>query len=362
MLEVLWTLMATAAACSVLGPFLVLRGLSMTADALSHSVLLGIVVAFMFVGDLESVWLIIGAAAFGLLTVLLVELLSEKRLVKRDDALGIVFPMFFAAAVILITKLFRNVHLDVDIVLMGNPLFAPFIRLWGLPKSMVLMLIMLAVNGAFIACNYRALKYVAFDPEFSVMQGIPAKWLYRAFMALTSITCVLAFDSVGAILVVSLFVAPAAAACALTKDLKSTLLVSVLFGIVNSALGYFMGVRWNVSISGMSNVFGLLTCLLVVLLQKRGAVRSLLERERNRRQFSEDLILIHIHHHKRNRIELGFSSIHQHLNWSDAVADRRIQKLIGLGLVCRDEGRGLYALTAQGLARVRSLLSSRPTE
>ena len=164
MSEVLLTMMVTAIGCAILGPILVLRKLAMTADALSHSVLLGSVVAFFFVPDLRSIWLVISASIFGVFTVWLVEELSRHRLVERDDALAIVFPIFFSLAVLLITKFFRNTHLDVEVVLMGNPLFTPFIRQFGMPKSMFEMLVILAMNGIFLLFNYQKLKVAIFDP------------------------------------------------------------------------------------------------------------------------------------------------------------------------------------------------------
>ena len=118
-------------------------------------------------------------------------------LVERDDALAIVFPVFFALAVLLITKFFRNTHLDVEIVLMGNPLFTPFIRQFGMPKSLFEMLVITAMNGIFLLVNYQKLKISIFDPEYAQLIGIPVTYLYRVFMVLVSITCVVAFNSVG---------------------------------------------------------------------------------------------------------------------------------------------------------------------
>ena len=119
---------------------------------------------------------------------------------------------------------------------MGNPLVTPLIRQFGKPKSMFEMLVILAMNGIFLIFNYQKLKVAIFDPEYAQLIGIPVTYLYRVLMILVSITCVVAFNSVGGILVISYFVAPAAAACMITKDLKITILVSILFAIINSWL------------------------------------------------------------------------------------------------------------------------------
>ena len=160
--QTLLVLLVTAIACSIIGVFLVLRRLSMLADAISHSILLGIVLAYFIVKDITSVYLVFGAAIFGVITVFSIESLSKTKLVKNDDAVGIVFPMFFALAVILITKYARNVHLDVDIVLMGEVIMAPLntVNFLGveIPKSLLQMSIMGLINLAFIWIFFKELK------------------------------------------------------------------------------------------------------------------------------------------------------------------------------------------------------------
>jgi len=112
---------------ALLGTFLLLRGMSLTSDAISHTVLLGIVVAFMVMSSLfgrepslASVWLIIGAAAAGVATVVLTELIYRSGLVKQDAALGLAFPLLFALAVILVSRFVEDVHLDEDAVMVGE--------------------------------------------------------------------------------------------------------------------------------------------------------------------------------------------------------------------------------------------------
>jgi len=128
-LEIQLIAIMVASACSILGTFLVLKSMAMVSDAITHTILLGIVVAFFAVHDLNSPLLIVGAGIVGVLTVYLVELLNSTRLVKEDSAIGVVFPLLFSIAVILISKYAGNVHLDVDSVLLGELAFAPFNRI-----------------------------------------------------------------------------------------------------------------------------------------------------------------------------------------------------------------------------------------
>ena len=105
-----------AVACALPGVFLVLRRMAMMSDAISHSILLGIVLAFFITENLSSPLLIVAAAATGVLTVSLVELLNRTRLVHEDAAIGITFPALFSIGVILIARYADDVHLDTDAV------------------------------------------------------------------------------------------------------------------------------------------------------------------------------------------------------------------------------------------------------
>ena len=356
MWEVLTVLIMTSLACGILGPFIVLRNLSMTADALSHSVLLGIVTAFLIVKDLESPFLTVGAAVFGLLTVFAVESLSKKNLVKKDDALAIVFPMFFALAVVIITKFFRNVHLDVDIVLMGNPLFAPFVRIFNMPRSFFNMLILFIINLSFVMIAYNPLKMSTFDKNYAILQGVKMNLLFYTLMTLTSLTCVTAFDSVGAILVISLFVAPAASAYLITKNLKWTIVLTLIYGVLNSVIGYLLGTLWNVSISGMCSAAGMVTCVLTVIFNPNGVIYKEIKKRRNKTKLGNELMLIHIYRHHHNKTELGFDTINKHLNWSAHKSDSHINFLLENGLILKNNELKLYELSDAGLNQVNILL------
>ncbi len=356
MIEVLTVLIMTSLACSLIGSFIVLRNLSMMADALSHSVLLGIVLAFIIVNSLDSIFLSIGATVFGVLTVYIVELLSKKRLVKQDDALGIVFPMFFSLAIVIITKMFRNAHLDVDIVLMGNPLFAPFVRMFNLPRSFVIMLAVFMVNLIFIIILYRPLKISTFDKEYALLHGIKINGIYYLLMTLTSITCVTAFDSVGAILVISLITTPCATAYLFTKDLKHMIVLSLICGVIMCTLGYYFGILFNVSIVGLSSFIGMLMVIIAVFVNKNGVIYKFIQNNKNKNKLMRDLILIHVYKHNQSDTELGFDTIHLHLNWSKALSDKYLNELLKDDLLIKENSLGIYQLSQNGQSYVKMLL------
>ena len=263
MRDVILVLLSTSLCLGVPGCFLVLRRLSMTADAGSHAVLLGIALGFFFVRDLNSPLLILSAALFGLFSVLLTEFLAAHWMLARDEALGLVFPVFFALGVILVTRCFRNVHLDTELILMGNPLFAPFLRSFGLPRAVVGNLLLFAVNLAFVGFCFRPLGYACFDPSYASLLGLPLKRIFYALLTLSAFSAVVAFQSVGAVLSIAFFVAAAAASSLLARSLWELLFFTLLIGALVSVLSTVTALRLNVSLSGMCAVFFLIVLLLL---------------------------------------------------------------------------------------------------
>ena len=353
--ESLFVLIATAVACAILSPFLVLRKLSMVSDAISHSVLLGIVIAFFIVKDVGSPFLIAGAALFGVITVFVVEFLSGTGLVKNDDAVGIVFPMFFALAVVLITKFARNVHLDTDIVLMGEVIIAPLNRVEfigiSIPKALVQMGILLLINLLFIIIFFKELKITTFDRGFAKLAGFSSVALFYALMTLSSLTAVTAFDAVGAILVVSFLITPGAAAYLVSKDLKVMITISVGYAVINSSIGYVLSLLMNVSMSGMTATVAGVTFLLTFLFNREGLITAIFIRLKRKSELKSELFLTHIGNHsgkKEERDELGLDSIRDHLKWKQAEVDKTAGRLINNGLIRIDTDKNIYDLTERG--------------
>ena len=353
--ESYFVLLITAVACAVLSPFLVLRKLSMVSDAISHSVLLGIVIAFFIVKDVGSPFLIVGAATFGVITVFAVELLSGTGLVKNDDAVGIVFPMFFALAVVLITKFARNVHLDTDVVLMGEVIIAPLNRIEfmgiDLPKAFVQMGILLVVNLLFVIIFFKELKVTTFDRGFATLAGFSSAALFYALMTLSSFTAVTAFDAVGAILVVSFLITPGAAAYLISKDLKVMIAISVGYAVINSIIGYVFSLLMNVSMSGMTAAAAGVTFLLTFLFNREGLITAIFIRLQRKSELKLGLFLNHIGNHsgkKEESEELGLGSIKNHLKWKQAEVDKIAGRLIKKGFIRIDIDKNIYDLTERG--------------
>lgn len=245
----------TAAGCAIPGVFLLLRKMSMVSDSITHTILLGIVLAFFAANDLSSPFLLVGAAIMGPVTVWLTELLTKTRLVSEDSATGIVFPLLFSIAVILITKYAGTAHLDTDSVLLGELAFAPFDRMvvFGLDigaKGLYISGVLLIINITFVSVFFKELQVVSFDPVLAAVMGFSPTLVHYSLMTAASLTAVGAFEAVGSVLVTAFMIAPAAAAYLITDNLKKMLFIAVGIGAVSGVLGYHTAMLLEVSIAG----------------------------------------------------------------------------------------------------------------
>lgn len=258
--------------CSLLGVFLVLKKMTMLTDAITHTVLLGIVLCFFVVHDISSPFLIFGATLFSLLTVYLIELLAKSKFIKEDAAIGIVLSFLFSIAVILISKYTSNVHLDIDAVLLGEIAFTPFhtIDIAGIKiaSSLFIGSIILILNILFISIFYKELKISIFDKLLASSLGLSPIFIHYLLMTMVSITAVASFEAVGAPLMISFIVGPPITAYLISKSLKSMLLYSVFFSTISSIIGVILAIKLDVSISGMISVV-VATLFLIIFFIKR---------------------------------------------------------------------------------------------
>jgi len=319
-----------AIACALPGTFLVLRKMAMISDAISHSILPGIVLGFFITQDLNSPLLIVLAALTGVVTVVLVEFIQRTGLVKEDTAIGLVFPALFSIGVILIAKNANDVHLDIDAVLLGELAFAPFDRLvvggtdLG-PKSLWVISTILLITLTLLLLFFKELKLSTFDTGLAATLGFSPLLLHYGLMTVSSVTIVGAFDAVGAVLVVALIIAPAASAYLLTDDLRRMLLLSCCFGVFAAIGGYWMANLLDASIAGsMTTVLGLVFLLVYLFAPRQGVISSLVRERQQKLEVSLLVFLLHLQNHQEAE-ERHVGHLQEHINWQKGQADRVLE-------------------------------------
>ncbi|WP_391572924.1 metal ABC transporter permease [Cohnella sp.] len=266
--------------CGLVGSLLVLRRMAMMADAISHTVLLGIVTAFLITRELSGIHMLIGAIVAGLLTAILIQWLHSLG-VQQEASIGVVFTSLFAVGVVLIATKVGNAHLDVQHTLMGEITFIPWEKMslpWigEVPEAVFILSIVLVVVLIAIIGFFKEWKLTSFDPALAASIGIPVVLMHYVFMGLVSVTTVAAFDAVGAIMVVAMLITPASAAYLWTDRLAIMMGLSGAFGIIAAVAGYYIAVWLDTSISGsMAFATGLLFMISFIASPKHGIVGRL---------------------------------------------------------------------------------------
>lgn len=268
----------TAVACAIPGTYLVLRRMSMMSDAISHSVLPGIIIAFLIVLDRASPLIILGAAMSGLLMVYLTELINRSKLVKTDASIGLVFPGLFSIGVILISMQMSSVHFHEHSVLVGDITLSA-LNTWSVagvdlgPKSIYILGSVIVINLIFILLFFKELNITTFDSQLASVLGFRNHTLHYLFMTIVSITAVASFDSAGSILVIALFIVPASTAHLFTRTVSKMILWAVIFAIISSIGGFYLSIYFDAAVSGGIAVMCGIIFLIVLILVKLKAIR-----------------------------------------------------------------------------------------
>lgn len=340
-----------AIACAIPGTFLVLRKMAMISDAISHSILPGIVIGFFITQDLNSPLLILLAAITGIITVVLVEYIQKTGLVKEDTAIGLVFPILFSIGVILIAKNANDIHLDVDAVLLGELAFAPFDRLLIAgadigPKSLWVIGCILIVSIILLFSFFKELKISTFDAGLAASLGFSPAVIHYGLMTVSSVTTVGAFDAVGAILVVALMIAPAATAYLLTTDLKRMLAYAITFGVFSAISGYWLAHWLDASIAGsITTMLGLLFLAVYLFAPNKGVIAVLYREKQQRIEVSLLTFLLHLRNHNEEE-ERHVNHLNEHINWQQVRSKTVLELALKNNMILINED--IVSLTDKG--------------
>ncbi|MBB4019406.1 MULTISPECIES: metal ABC transporter permease [Chelatococcus] len=289
--------------CALLGNFLVLRRQSLIGDAVSHVVLPGIVGAFIFTGTVAAGAMLLGAGIAAVLAVLLIEVVRRVGRVEPGAAMGVVFTTLFAAGVLLLEQSdTSSVHLDVEHALYGNlesliwlaggagwPALLDPGALAALPPQLPRLALVTLAVVVFLLVFWKELVIGTFDATFAESVGARPGPVGFALIVMVAVAAVAAFDAVGSIIVIAMFICPPAAARLMTDRLVPQLGWSVAFAVVSAIAGYvlagygplWLGAAYSVSAAGMiATVAGLILALACLAGPRRFGTRTAARRRR----------------------------------------------------------------------------------
>lgn len=372
-LRTLAVAVAASASCALIGCFLVIRGMSLLGDAISHAVLPGIVVAFLLAGGRHPIPLLLGAVAAGLLTTFLTQSLHRRAGVQTDAGMGVVFTTLFAAGVLMISAFdLGHVDLDPDCVLFGDlgvaALRTVAIGGFEIPQPLVSLAIAFVLDAVLVGLLWKELKITSFDPQLATTLGISSTVVHYAVMTAVSCTAVAAFESVGSILVIAMLIVPGATARLLTDRLLPMVVIAVLIASLSAVIGIVVaGQLDTVEAPTLAVVSGVLFGFAVIAAPRHGLLARWLRRlELSLRIVAEDILARIYRHQERQRTDgkhpilgLTFRGIFESVREGAILGGRNTCRLalwiLGWRGLLTHTSSG-YLLTDLGLARASKLI------
>jgi len=363
--------MLCAIASALLGNFLVLRKMSMLGDAISHAVLPGLAAAFFITGTRDSLPMFVGAAVVGVLTALFTEWIRGFGKVDEGAAMGVVFTSLFAAGLVMIVQAADRVDLDPGCVLYGaiemTPLSTVTIGAFEIPRVVIVLSTVLVVNLLAVLLFYKEFKIASFDPALATTLGINDSFMHYLLTTLVAVTAVASFEAVGNILVVAMFIVPAAAAYLCTDRLGTMIVISVIVAALSAVFGHLgailapqlIGYHSTNTAGMMATMAGLLFVVAALFAPRYGVVVAFVRRGAlSLRILAEDVVglLYRAEERSRTGAQLNKTSIRQVLVSRPWVTSMVLALLRRRGDLVIDHGG--YSLTDQGRERARTLVRS----
>ena len=272
--------------CGLVGCFVILRRMALVGDAISHSLLPGITIAFLLTNSRDTLPMMLGAIAAGITTVALIEAIRQSSRIKPDAAIGIVFSSLFAVGIILISVFADKIDLDAECVLYGELGFIPLqdIAMFGGveigPEPVVRMAIIGLIAIVLLIAFFKEMLVTSFDPGLAASLGInPTRYQYGLTLFL-SVVIVSSFESVGVVLVIAMIIFPGATALLLTDRLPKAIWLSTLFSMLYAVFGFHLATWLEASIAGgMTVIAGFIFGLVWMAAPKRGLLTKFVKRK-----------------------------------------------------------------------------------
>lgn len=255
--------------CGVIGSFIVLRGMALMGDAISHAVLPGVAISYIL-----GINYFYGAVVIGVLTALGIGMISQNSRIKNDSSIGIVFSSFFAVGIILITK--AQSATDLTQILFGEILAVRTSDMW-------LTIIIGAIILLAVTIFYKELLVSSFDETMAAAYGLKTRLIHYGIMVLLTLVTVASLQTVGVILVVSMLITPASAAYLLTNRLSFMIVLASFFGSVSAVLGLFISSEYNLT-SGPAMALVTTGIFIIVFLfsPKQGVFWNMIRKSKSR--------------------------------------------------------------------------------
>lgn len=353
-LEIILIASFVAMACSLVGVFLVIKKLSMISDAISHTVLLGIVLVFLATKDVSSPWMNLGAIIMGLITVQIIQMIKNTGLVSEEASIGLVFPFIFSIAIVLISRYAGSIHLDTDAVLLGEIAFAPLNRMellgFSIPKALISAIGVFVLNSIVIRVFYKELKISSFDVILATTLGFSPIVLNIMLMSMVSLTAVSSFSAVGSILVIAFMIGPALTANLLTHNFEKLIGLSLSIAVMNVVIGYQLARVMDVSIAGsMALVTGITFTFAFFFSKESGYLTRILRNNKQRKMYHEASLLIYLDEYPHSKE----STIIKNFRFSERTIKDALLKYEREGFVIREKMG--YHLSERGKNHVLEL-------
>lgn len=231
--KALFTSVMVGVICGIVGCFIILRGMSLMGDAISHAVLPGVAISYML-----GISFFFGAVITGVLTAIGIGYVSQNSRIKHDMAIGIMFTSMFAVGIVIITLMKSSA--DLYHILFGNVLAVRMSDMWITVGIGVLVI-------GLVTLFYKELLVSTFDPTMAESYGLPNKWIHYTLMVVLTMVTVASLQTVGIVLVVAMLITPAATAYLLTNRLSVMIYLSAFFGIIASVFGLYFSFIYNLA-------------------------------------------------------------------------------------------------------------------
>jgi manganese transport system permease protein len=272
--KALFTSIMVGIICGIVGCFIILRGMSLMGDAISHAVLPGVAISYML-----GISFFFGAVITGVLTAIGIGYVSQNSRIKHDMAIGIMFTSMFAVGIVIITLMKSSA--DLYHILFGNVLAVRMSDMWITVGIGVLVI-------GLVILFYKELLVSTFDPTMAQSYGLPNKWIHYALMVVLTMVTVASLQTVGIVLVVAMLITPAATAYLLTNRLSVMIYLAAFFGIIASVLGLYFSFIYNLA-SGATIVLvsALLFAMAFFFSPSQGLVGKMLKARKNRAELMQ---------------------------------------------------------------------------